>query len=178
MTREQVILLPQTDGGKGAVVVRQGASEVLLDKPYARARAGASGRLEVGAADPAAVKRDFGPVLSAMPLAPVSFNVYFIFGQDDLTEESRKAILPVLENMARRPAAEIMVIGHTDRTGPDAVNDALSLKRAERVKDMLVQSGIRADRIAVAGRGSREPLVDTPEGVSEPRNRRVEINVR
>jgi outer membrane protein OmpA-like peptidoglycan-associated protein len=54
----------------------------------------------------------------------------------------------------------------------------LSLQRAERVKQMLVERGVSAERIDVAGRGWREPLVAAERGVDEPRNRRVEVSVR
>ena len=70
------------------------------------------------------------------------------------------------------------MIGHTDLVGDNEGNDELSVKRAERVKAVLVDLGIPADRILVAGRGKREPAVRTSQGVDEPRNRRVEIDVR
>ena len=57
-------------------------------------------------------------------------------------------------------------------------NDALSRKRAERVREELQKLGIPGVRISVAGRGEREPEVATADDVAEPRNRRVEINVR
>ena len=151
---------------------------MLLDKPYAAARAGPAGTPAVGEADAASVAREFKAVLASLPPEPASFIVYFVFGQDELTEESRKALAPVLDEMARRPAPEITLIGHADQVGSEHVNDALSLKRAERVKQMLVQRGVAADRITAVGRGSREPLVRTVEGTSELRNRRVEIGVR
>jgi outer membrane protein OmpA-like peptidoglycan-associated protein len=83
-----------------------------------------------------------------------------------------------VDEIARRPAPEIVVIGHTDRVGAVPYNDTLSLRRAERVRDELVKVGIAADRIRVAGRGEREPLVPTADEVAEARNRRVEINVQ
>ncbi len=70
------------------------------------------------------------------------------------------------------------MIGHTDRVGTVPYNDALSLRRADRVRNDLVQLGIPSDRITVAGRGEREPIVATEDEVPEPRNRRVEITVR
>ena len=70
------------------------------------------------------------------------------------------------------------MIGHTDRVGTVPYNDALSLRRAERARDELVKAGVPADRIRVEGRGEREPLVATADEVAEPRNRRVEIDVR
>jgi OmpA-OmpF porin, OOP family len=175
---DRVVLLPRADGTVGALVVRRGEEHATLDKPYATARPAAQGRLEVGQADAEATRQAFAAALQAMPAAPASYIVYFVLGQDELTEESRKAFEPVLQNFARRPAPEITVIGHTDQSGNDKVNDPLSLKRAERVRDMLVQQGGPTERIAAAGRGSREPLVRTTEGATEPRNRRVEITVR
>ena len=62
--------------------------------------------------------------------------------------------------------------------GSDADNDRLSLLRAERVRASLVAQGIAPERIQASGRGEREPIVQTADGVDEPRNRRVEINVR
>ena len=70
------------------------------------------------------------------------------------------------------------MIGHADRVGTDKANDALGLKRAERVRKILIQRGVPAERIVAASRGEREPLVQTADGVTEPRNRRVEISVR
>jgi outer membrane protein OmpA-like peptidoglycan-associated protein len=54
----------------------------------------------------------------------------------------------------------------------------LSLKRAERVRKDFTDRGIPDNAINVAGRGEREPVVLTADEVNEPRNRRVEINVR
>jgi OOP family OmpA-OmpF porin len=113
-----------------------------------------------------------------MPPAPLSFIVYFVFGQDELTDESRKELAPVLQDITRRVAPEVTVIGHADQAGPERVNDTLATRRAERVKELLVQRGVRAERIVAVGRGSREPAVRAAEGVAEARNRRVEISVR
>jgi hypothetical protein len=60
----------------------------------------------------------------------------------------------------------------------DAFNDTLSRQRAEVVRRALVARGIAADNIVVVGRGKREPIVATADGVAEARNRRVEILVR
>jgi len=178
VSRDRVILLPGSDGSTGAVDVRQGAQSAVLDTPYASAGAGSDGALTVGEADAAATRERFAGALSALPPAPVSYTVYFVFAQDELTEESRKAIAPVLDDVARRPAPEITVIGHADQTGAERINDALSQRRAERVKEMLVQRGISPERITAASRGAREPLVRATEGAAEARNRRVEISIR
>jgi outer membrane protein OmpA-like peptidoglycan-associated protein len=136
------------------------------------------GRLETGVATEQEVREVFGSALAAQPLRPVSFTLYFVLGKDELTPETRPTLETILAEIARRPAAEIVVIGHTDRVGGVQYNDALSLQRAEKVRGELVRLGIPFDRIQVAGRGSREPLIPTEDQVPEPRNRRVEITVR
>ena len=175
---DRVVLLPGGDGGTGALVVVQGGQKAVLDSGYATARAGPGGSLEVGTADAAEVRAEFASALQALPAAPTSFLVYFVFGQDELTDESRKAVAPVLQEVARRAAPEITVTGHADQVGAERVNDALSLRRADRVKEMLVQLGVPAGRIVTAGRGSREPVVRGTDGAAEARNRRAEISVR
>ena len=70
------------------------------------------------------------------------------------------------------------MIGHTDRVGALLYNDTLSLRRAERVRKIFVERGLPTGAIHTAGRGEREPIVPTADEVSEPLNRRVEINVR
>jgi OOP family OmpA-OmpF porin len=69
----------------------------------------------------------------------------------------------------------IAVTGHTDTSGAPAYNMALSLRRANAVKDALVREGIAAAAIAVTGRGETQLLVQTGDNVKEPQNRRVEI---
>jgi outer membrane protein OmpA-like peptidoglycan-associated protein len=70
------------------------------------------------------------------------------------------------------------VIGHTDSVGTLEANDALSLRRAATVRALLVTQGVAESSIEVAGRGEREPLVPVGDEVAEPKNRRVEINLR
>jgi len=176
-SRDTIVLLPKADGSTGAIAASRDGEQVLLDSAYASAKS-SGGKLRAGSEDQAAVEKQFGQALSAMPPAPKSFTVYFLSGSDDFTEESNSTIKSMLEEMRLRPSPEVTVIGHTDRVGSDDDNDALSLQRAERVKQMLVALDVPADRIDVAGRGAREPLVATERGVDEPRNRRVEVNVR
>ena len=173
-----VVLLPDQDGKKGALSVTHGGTERVLSAPYAAARIKEEGRLETGASTPDEVKRTFGEALAAQPPRPVSFLLYFLEGKDTLTPESQQVVQQVFAEIARRPSPEIVIIGHTDRVGSVPTNDALSLRRAQKVRDDLVKLGIPADRMQVAGRGEREPLVPTEDEVAEPRNRRVEISVR
>jgi outer membrane protein OmpA-like peptidoglycan-associated protein len=111
-------------------------------------------------------------------LPATQFTLYFVEGKDEFTDESKRTLDGVLAAIASRPVPDLVVIGHTDTVGSDAFNDTLSRQRAEVVRTSLLARGIAADRIAVVGRGKREPIVPTADGVAEPRNRRVEIQVR
>jgi outer membrane protein OmpA-like peptidoglycan-associated protein len=86
---------------------------------------------------------------------------------------------PVLDRLAstlnQHPVTTVTIIGHTDSTGSDAVNDPLSVNRAASTRDYLVQRGVSAQRIAVDGRGSRQPVADNTTAAGRAMNRRVEI---
>ncbi len=172
------VLIPGADGKTGAVSVESGGKQAVLDQPYAAVRVKESGLVEPGSVTEQEARQAFGAALAAQPGRPTSFVLYFLENRDELTPDSRQMLSSVVDEIARRPAPEIVVIGHTDRVGPVPYNDTLSLRRAERVRDELVKVGIAADRIRVEGRGEREPLVPTADEVAEPRNRRVEISIR
>ena len=175
---DHVILLPNGVGGVGKIMVRQGTDSVLLDEPYAAAHIQGPGLIHRVAYDPALLRLEFGPVLAALPQPPSAYLLYFLEGDDRLTAESESQIERIFADLATRSAAEISVIGHTDAMGNTEFNDKLSLQRAEKIRADLIQRGIPADSIAIAGRGERELLVPTDDGVAEPQNRRVEVNIR
>lgn len=180
-TREIVILVPDQGGTTGAVVIdnpRAWGGTSVLDKPYSAALLEKGEKVNPPAVGREEVKKLFTYAIAAQPLRPISFQLYFLGDSDEYTPASREAFEKVFAEIARRKIAEIAVIGHTDRVGPLEYNDALSLKRAERVRKDFVDRGIPGNSINVAGRGEREPVVPTADETNEPRNRRVEINVR
>ena len=175
---ERVVVLPSADGHVGMVVVERGGETAVLNEAYATSEI-VDGSAPVRRVLPQAeVRAEFGAVLMALPEPPKTFLVYFNEGTDELTPESRVEFDKILAELRERGAPDILVIGHTDRLAADDFNDRLSLQRAQRVRDELIKLGIAPERIQAAGRGEREPLVPTADGVAEPRNRRVEINVR
>jgi len=88
---------------------------------------------------------------------------------------------PVLNQFAtslnQNPVTTVTIIGHTDSTGSDAINNPLSMDRANAARDYLVSRGVAATRIATDGRGSREPIADNNTQQGRDKNRRVEIYV-
>lgn len=178
-TREIVVLVPDQSGTTGAVVVTNPrGGTAVLEKPYSAALLEKGARVDPPAVGREEVKKLFSHAIAAQPLRPISFQLYFLGDSDEYTPESKGAFEKVFAEIARRKVAEIAVIGHTDRVGPLEYNDTLSLRRAERVRKDFVDRGIPSNAINVAGRGEREPVVLTADEVNEPRNRRVEINVR
>ncbi|MFS2052956.1 OmpA family protein, partial [Variovorax sp. CT11-76] len=88
---------------------------------------------------------------------------------------------PVLDQFAsglrNNPAAEVRIIGHTDSTGSDAINNPLSVDRAASTRDYLVARGVNAAIFRIEGRGSHEPIADNNSDAGRAQNRRVEIYV-
>lgn len=175
---ETIAVIPGEAGHVGAVVVRANGSEQVLDRAYAARRLRADGSAESVRLTPEEVSRDFAATLAALPGRPATFTLYFLEGKDELTPASRAELDLVFAELKRRPAPDIVVIGHTDTVGTLSYNDKLSLARAERLREMLVSLGIAPERVQSAGRGKRELLVPTDDNTAEPRNRRVEISVR
>ena len=172
---ETVTVLPSADGHVGTVVVQRGETQQVLHQAYATST---SGHTELSVLSLEAVQSTYGRALHALPALPATFLLYFITGTDELTQESKLELDKVLTAMRARPLPDVLVIGHTDTVGEADNNDRLSAQRAETVKGFLVGIGIPAERIRTAGRGERELLVPTDDNIDEPRNRRVEINVR
>lgn len=88
---------------------------------------------------------------------------------------------PILDRFARtlndNPVTTVTIIGHTDSTGTDAINNPLSINRAAATRDYLTARGVSASRISIDGRGSREPVADNNTVSGRAMNRRVEIFV-
>lgn len=176
---DRVVLLPGPDGKVGAVMVQSGQGQQLIDRAFAGVSVTSDGKQTAGLEDAAAVQQRYAAVLQAQPERPVNLVVRFAAGSaTELTPDSLPQIAQLKAVLKVRTLPEITVIGHTDRVGAVEANDQLSVKRAESVKQILTAAGISAASIEVAGRGEREPLVPGPDGVAEPANRRVEINVR
>ena len=174
---ELFAVLPARDGHVGAIVVKGPASEKVINEAYASVSINGATQTN-GSLSQAQVSEMFGSTLEALPGSPASFMLYFLEGKDELTPESKAELEKVFSELKRRPLPDIVVIGHTDTVGSLEFNDKLSLARAQRMREMLIELGLPAERIQAAGRGKRELLIHTEDNISEPQNRRVEINVR
>ncbi|SKA21145.1 OmpA family protein [Enhydrobacter aerosaccus] len=109
------------------------------------------------------------------PVQAPSFMVFFDWDRANLSQQALATVQQAADAYKTKGNARITATGHTDRSGPESYNMALSLRRANAVKDALVRDGVPATAISVVGKGEADPLVPTADGVREPQNRRVVI---
>ena len=102
--------------------------------------------------------------------------VFFDFDQSTLGPGAQSVLDAVAAEVSKRSLNSLTVVGHADRSGSEAYNQKLAQRRANAVRDALVQRGISASIIKAESRGENEPLVETPDNVREPANRRAQIS--
>ena len=110
---------------------------------------------------------------------PITFMVFFDWDSTKLSDVALRTIGQATGFVAERidkPDFELVVTGYADTSGTPQYNMALSLRRANAVKDALVRDGVPARMIRVIGRGEEGLLVATADGVREPQNRRVQLS--
>lgn len=115
------------------------------------------------------------------PNAPMAkenamYLVFFNWDKSDLGAGALNVLDAVAEEVKKNPPNSISVVGHTDTSGSDTYNNRLAFRRANNVKDALIQRGIDPSMINVDAKGETELLVQTPDNVREPANRRANIS--
>lgn len=104
-------------------------------------------------------------------------DISFDTGRYDIKPDMRPVLDRFATTLNQNPVTTVDIVGHTDSTGSDAINDPLSVNRADATRDYLVARGVASNRIRVDGRGSREPIADNNTAAGRAMNRRVEIFV-
>lgn len=175
-----VVLTPDPDGRVGKAEIANLSGKVLLEKPFEMTKVSKPSLppLLPSSASPEYVKATFAEALSVEPLAAEKYILFFETGKLKLDEKSQRSLPEILETIKQRNPVTISVSGHADATGSVQVNNHISLKRAELVRDLLLQNGVDPKKIRVSSHGKGKQLAPTPDGVAEPRNRRVEVVVR
>jgi outer membrane protein OmpA-like peptidoglycan-associated protein len=105
-------------------------------------------------------------------------NVFFDFDSFELKQESLSSLRRLHRFLRENSKVFILITGHTDNLGSDEYNLKLSLQRAQSVQDYLVKEGVKSDRIKVAGKGFREPMLPNSNASNQAKNRRITVSVQ
>jgi len=178
---DEVTLLPnEGDAATGAVAVLDpvtGKDLGLIDRANSRAKVSGRG-LSVRDESVAALDTRYGELLSSLPERPRRFTLYFFEAKTELIPQSRAELPALFAEIARRPGADVQIIGHTDTMGSDESNDKLSLDRAREMATLLQGNGLDISIVRTSGRGERDNKVRLGNDARVPANRRVEIVVQ
>jgi outer membrane protein OmpA-like peptidoglycan-associated protein len=102
-------------------------------------------------------------------------DISFATGKSDIQPRLKPILDQFAQGVNQQASMEVKIVGHTDSTGSDAINQPLSVRRAESARDYLVARGVAVSRISTEGRGSREPIADNATEAGRARNRRIDI---
>ena len=103
--------------------------------------------------------------------------ILFPTGKYQLSPAADATLSRIAYNLKQFPESDITVVGYTDNTGSQQVNDKLSQQRAESVVDYLEQQGVAADRLKAIGKGWDDPIASNSTAAGRAQNRRVEIYI-
>ncbi|MFY9510646.1 MAG: OmpA family protein, partial [Rubrivivax sp.] len=123
------------------------------------------------------------PPPAPVPAAPVSEKVtfaadaFFDYAKSDLKPEAKAKMDDLVGKTQGVNLEVIIAVGHTDSTGNAALNNKLSVARAENVKNYLTSKGVEKNRVYTEGKGSSQPVADNKTNEGRAKNRRVEIEV-
>ncbi len=93
----------------------------------------------------------------------------------EISESYKRDVVKFKDVIEKFPGTSIIVAGHTDDTGTDEINNKLSLKRAQAVYDLMIKTGVPANRMKVVGYGETRPRFPNDSEANRLKNRRVEI---
>jgi outer membrane protein OmpA-like peptidoglycan-associated protein len=178
-------------GALGGAAVGAGTGALIGGKKHAGRGAligGASGALVGGAVGnyldrqaaemkrrlpEAAIQREGDKLYVALP-SGILFNV----DKDQVKPEAKTSLTRAAEVLIKYPDTYVTVEGHTDSSGSDEYNQDLSERRARRVYDVLVQSGVPVPRLSTKGYGESDPIADNATAEGRQANRRVQLEIR
>ena len=103
--------------------------------------------------------------------------ILFATNSSTLSSTSQNSLRSFAANLKANSQTDMLIIGHTDNTGSDRINDPLSLNRASSVRSFLSAQGVDSSRMRVDGKGSHEPVADNSTASGRKENRRVEVYI-
>lgn len=106
-----------------------------------------------------------------------SSGILFPTNSSSLNSSSQTSLSEFAQSLRNNPDTDIKIIGYTDNTGSDAINNPLSEKRAQSVYNFLLQKGVAGNRMTSSGVGSSDPIASNSTADGRAQNRRVEIYI-
>ena len=143
-----------------------------------------AGNTAIGAAVGGAVGAGAGAIIGKkmdkanLQAVKVTFDsgILFATGKADLSQSAKNSLAQFSKVLNNNKSCDIAIIGHTDSTGSDAVNQPLSVSRANSVNNYLKSCGVSPSQIkSVEGQGSTNPVADNSTEAGRKQNRRVEV---
>ena len=176
-----VVLVPDANGKVGQVELATKGGTTVLSKANESAEAA---KPDQAPSQPVQltdtkVHDMFADTLAKEPLPPQHYRFYFATGKADLLPEAEAELAKAKAAIqARNNSCDLSVIGHSDRVGDNAMNRGISLQRAESVANALTKIGVAKECMDIRYYGENDPAIPTADNVDEPRNRRVEVEIR
>ena len=174
-----VILLPEADGSVGEISVSnsEGVETLTTGNSVIEIPSkGAPKKARELKAD--LVAKLVAETEAAQPPEPISFFFFFGFDNADVTDESGVVFDAVLTEISSRETVDISLIGHTDSSGSAEYNKALGLRRADKLKRVLVSNGVDPTSIDIKSLGEENLLSEGDDGDPKAFNRRVDMVLR
>jgi outer membrane protein OmpA-like peptidoglycan-associated protein len=175
-----VVLVPDAGGKVGQVEVTTKGGSTVLSQANESTEAGKAEQAPTEAVQLSGEKVNdmFAATLAKEPMAPEHFRFYFATGSADLLAEASAELAKAKTAIDVRKSCDLSVIGHSDRVGDNELNRGISIKRAETVAQALTAAGVTKNCMDIRYYGENDPAVPTADNVDEPRNRRVEVEIR
>jgi outer membrane protein OmpA-like peptidoglycan-associated protein len=101
----------------------------------------------------------------------------FDYDSDVLRSPARQNLATLAASLEKYPNTDLMIVGHTDATGPDDYNMTLSQRRAAAAANYLASQGVARTRLRSTGRGEAEPVATNDSETNRQKNRRVEVAI-
>jgi len=179
-TRKTTVILVDNGKSHNAITVKTNAGSVLIDKPgtYVNLLSKDSKPSEKKVMKQSDIDKTFKTAISAAPLKPIQFLLYFKSGGNELTKDSKAKLPEILKSIKDREPVEVNVIGHADTKGSEKYNIKLSLVRAKSVAQWIHTKDISLNKLKIESYGESDLLVPTADNVSEVKNRRVELLIK
>lgn len=176
--RSRVILLPDAAGKVGRVTVLQQQGSIALNQAYESAVTDTRGGFKLGVLDAGIVRRLYAAELAALPSKPETFQLHFMLDSIQLTSVSETEAPVFLEQIVKRPDAEVVLVGYSQTEGPVHENEQLSLMRALLIRSRLLAAGLSSQRVRIATPDKIQADPPASDEAHRPIQRRVEIRVR